>query len=71
MEATSIIFGIVGLVIGGVISYFLAKKSVDKENQILIDNAKRKAEGLIEDATKKVKQLKRKKYSKPKKSFLN
>src|SRR5690625_358841 len=70
MEATSIIFGIVGLVIGGVISYFLAKKSVDKENQILIDNAKRKAEGLIEDATKEGEAIKKEKIFQAKEKFL-
>jgi len=70
MEATSIIFGIVGLVIGGVISYFLAKKSVDKENQILIDNAKRKAEGLIEDAIKEGEAIKKEKIFQAKEKFL-
>lgn len=70
MEATSIIFGVVGLVIGGVISYFLAKKSVDKENQILIDNAKRKAEGLIEDATKEGEAIKKEKIFQAKEKFL-
>src|SRR5690554_2283117 len=70
MEATSIIFGIVGLVIGGVISYFLAKKSVDEENQILIDNAKRKAEGLIEDAIKEGEAIKKEKIFQAKEKFL-
>lgn len=70
MEATSIIFGIVGLMIGAVVSYFLAKKSVDKENQILIDNAKRKAEGLIVDATKEGEAIKKEKIFQAKEKFL-
>lgn len=70
MEATSIIFGIVGLLIGAVVSYFLAKKSVDKENQILIDNAKRKADGLIEDATKEGEAIKKEKIFQAKEKFL-
>lgn len=70
MEATSIIFGIVGLMIGAIVSYFLAKKSVDKENQILIDNAKRKAEGLIVDATKEGEAIKKEKIFQAKEKFL-
>lgn len=70
MEVITIIAGIVGLVIGAVVSYFLAKKSVDKENQILIDNAKREAQVLVEDATKEGEAIKKEKIFQAKEKFL-
>lgn len=71
MEAISIIIGVViGLVVGGAISYFFAKKSVDKENQILIDEANRKAKDLINDATKEGEAIKKEKILQAKEKFL-
>lgn len=71
MEAVSTIIGVViGLVIGGAISYFFTKKSVDKENQILIDEANRKAKDLINDATKEGEAIKKEKIFQAKEKFL-
>lgn len=70
MEMTSIIVGVVGLLIGAVVSYFLAKKSVDKENQILIDEAKRRADEMINDATKEGEAIKKEKIFQAKEKFL-
>ncbi|MGB6082897.1 ribonuclease Y [Moheibacter sp.] len=70
MDTTTIIVGIAGLAIGAVISYFLAKKSVDKENQILVDNAKRKADELVSDAEKEGEAIKKEKIFQAKEKFL-
>ncbi|MDD3773286.1 MAG: ribonuclease Y [Weeksellaceae bacterium] len=70
METTSIIIGLIGLIIGAAVSYFLAKKSVDKENQILIDEAKRKADDLISEATKEGEAIKKEKIFQAKEKFL-
>lgn len=65
-----IIIGIAGLAIGAVISYFLAKKSVDKENQILIDNAERKAKEIVSDAEREGEAIKKEKIFQAKEKFL-
>lgn len=70
MEPISIIIGIAGLAIGAIVSYFLAKKSVDKENQILIDDARRRAEELINDATKEGEAVKKEKIFQAREKFL-
>lgn len=70
MDTTTIIVGILALMIGAVVSYFLAKKSVDKENQILIDNAKRKAEEIVNDAEKEGEAIKKEKIFQAKEKFL-
>lgn len=70
METITIIVGIVGLVIGAVVSYFFAKKSVDQQNQILIDEAKRKAEEIINDAQKEGEAIKKEKIFQAKEKFL-
>ncbi len=71
MDVTIIIIaGIAGFLIGGAISYFLAKKSVDKQNQIMIDDAKRKSKELINDATKEGEAIKKEKIFQAKEKFL-
>lgn len=70
METVSIITGIVGLLVGATISYFLAKRSVDKENQILVDDAKRKAEEIVNDAIKEGDAVKKEKIFQAKEKFL-
>src|SRR5690606_20778026 len=71
MDTTmTIIVGIAGLVIGAVVSYFLAKKSVDKENQILVDDAKRKAKEIVSDAEKEGEAIKKEKIFQAKEKFL-
>src|SRR5690606_41370065 len=70
MDMTTIIVGIVALAIGAVVSYFLAKKSVNKENHILVDNAKRKADELISDAEKEGEAIKKEKIFQAKEKFL-
>src|SRR5690606_6664960 len=70
MDTATIIVGILALIIGAVVSYFLAKKSVDKENQILIDNAKRKAEEIVNDAEKEGEAIKKEKIFQAKEKFL-
>ena len=70
MDTMSIITGIVGLAIGAIVSYFLAKKSVDKENQILVDDARRRAEELINDATREGEAIKKEKIFQAKEKFL-
>ncbi|MFA7448848.1 MAG: ribonuclease Y [Weeksellaceae bacterium] len=70
MDTMSIITGIAGLVIGAIVSYFLAKKSVDKENQILVDDARRRAEELINDATREGEAIKKEKIFQAKEKFL-
>ena len=66
----SIIIGIVAFLIGAVISYFLAKKSVDKENQILIDDARRKAAEFVSDAEREGEAIKKEKIFQAKEKFL-
>lgn len=66
----SIIIGIAAFLIGAVISYFLAKKSVDKENQILIDDARRKAAELVSDAEREGEAIKKEKIFQAKEKFL-
>ncbi|MDD3458377.1 MAG: ribonuclease Y, partial [Weeksellaceae bacterium] len=70
MEMTSIIVGIAGLIIGAVVSYFLAKKSVDKQNQILIDEAERKAREIINDADREGEAIKKERIFQAKEKFL-
>jgi len=67
---TSIIVGIAGLIIGAVVSYFLAKKSVDKQNQILIDEAERKAREIINDADREGEAIKKERIFQAKEKFL-
>ncbi len=66
----SIIIGIAAFLIGAVISYFLAKKSVDKENQILIDDARRKAAEFVSDAEREGEAIKKEKIFQAKEKFL-
>ncbi|MFA5619519.1 MAG: ribonuclease Y [Weeksellaceae bacterium] len=70
METTGIIIGIVGLLIGAAIGYFLAKKSVDEQNQILIDEAKRKAGEIIGDAEREGEAVKKEKIFQAREKFL-
>src|SRR5690606_29714495 len=70
MDVTTIIIGIAAFLIGGLISYFLSKKSVDKQNQILIDEAKRKANDLVNDAKKEGEAIKKEKIFQAREKFL-
>lgn len=47
------IFGIIGLVIGAVLAYFLAKKATDNKNELLLEEAKRKADEIEQQALQK------------------
>ena len=66
----TIIIAIVTLIIGAAVGYFLSKKSVDKQNQELIDEATRKAQNLINDAEKDGEAIKKEKIF-PKKLLTN
>ncbi|MEG0188398.1 MAG: Rnase Y domain-containing protein, partial [Algoriella sp.] len=67
---TTIIIAIVTLIVGAVVGYFLSKKSVDKQNQDLIDEATRKAQVLINDAEKDGETIKKEKIFQAKEKFL-
>ncbi|GEM51237.1 ribonuclease Y [Empedobacter brevis] len=66
----TIIIAIVTLIVGAVVGYFLSKKSVDKQNQELIDEATRKAQTLINDAEKDGEAIKKEKIFQAKEKFL-
>lgn len=66
----SIIVGITGLLIGAAAGYFLAKKSVDKQNQILIDEAQRRAKEIISDSEREGEAIKKEKIFQAKEKFL-
>ena len=66
----TIIIAIVTLIIGAAVGYFLSKKSVDKQNQELIDEATRKAQNLINDAEKDGEAIKKEKIFQAKEKFL-
>lgn len=66
----SIIIGIAGLLTGAVISYFITKKSVDQQNQILIDEAERKAKEIISESEREGEAIKKEKIFQAKEKFL-
>ncbi len=66
----TIIVAIVTLIVGAAVGYFLSKKSVDKQNQELIDEATRKAQTLINDAEKDGEAIKKEKIFQAKEKFL-
>lgn len=70
MEMISIIIGIAGLLTGAVISYFITKKSVDQQNQILIDEAERKAKEIISESEREGEAIKKEKIFQAKEKFL-
>lgn len=70
MDTLSIIIAFVALIIGAVVGYFLSKKSVDKHNQELIDEATRRANSLINDAEKDGETIKKEKILQAKEKFL-
>lgn len=70
MDIISIVIGIVALLIGAAIGYFLSKKSVDKENQILVDTASSKAKEIINDAEREGEAIKKEKIFQAKEKFL-
>ena len=59
MDGLTIVIGIIALLVGAAIGYFLSKKSVDKENQLLIDQAKNQAETIIKGAQKEGEDIKK------------
>lgn len=67
---TSIIFGLAGILIGAAVGYFLAKKSVDKQNQILIDDAQRRAKEIVSDSEREGEAIKKEKIFQAKEKFL-
>ncbi|MFA7616719.1 MAG: ribonuclease Y [Moheibacter sp.] len=70
MEMTSIIFGLAGILIGAAVGYFLAKQSVDKQNQILIDDAQRRAKEIVSDSEREGEAIKKEKIFQAKEKFL-
>ncbi|MBW7871298.1 MAG: ribonuclease Y [Flavobacteriia bacterium] len=70
MEMTSIIIGLAGILIGAAVGYFLAKKSVDKQNQILIDDAQRRAKEIVSDSEREGEAIKKEKIFQAKEKFL-
>lgn len=70
MEMTSIIIGLAGILIGAAVGYFLAKKSVDKQNQILIDDAQRRAKEVVSDSEREGEAIKKEKIFQAKEKFL-
>ncbi len=67
---TSIIIGLAGILIGAAVGYFLAKKSVDKQNQILIDDAQRRAKEIVSDSEREGEAIKKEKIFQAKEKFL-
>src|SRR5690606_10270669 len=65
-----IIIVIAALLIGAAIGYFLSKKSVDKENQILIDTATSKAKEIVNEAEREGEAIKKEKIFQAKEKFL-
>ena len=70
MDGLTIVIGIIALLVGAAIGYFLSKKSVDKENQLLIDQAKNQAETIIKSAQKEGEDIKKEKVFQAKEKFL-
>ncbi|SMC50692.1 ribonuclease Y [Moheibacter sediminis] len=70
MDIISIIIGIVALLIGAAIGYFLSKKSVDQQNQILVDTANSKAKEIISEAEREGETIKKEKIFQAKEKFL-
>src|SRR5690606_39499299 len=70
MEIISIIIGVVALLIGAAIGYFLSKKSVDQQNQILIDTANTKAKEIVSEAEREGEAIKKEKIFQAKEKFL-
>lgn len=56
--------------IGAAVGYFLAKKSVDKQNQILIDDAQRRAKEIVSDSEREGEAIKKEKIFQAKEKFL-
>ena len=70
MEIISIIIGVVALLAGAAIGYFLSKKSVDQQNQILIDTANTKAKEIVSEAEREGEAIKKEKIFQAKEKFL-
>lgn len=70
MEIISIIIGVVALLAGVAIGYFLSKKSVDQQNQILIDTANTKAKEIVSEAEREGEAIKKEKIFQAKEKFL-
>src|SRR5690606_11288739 len=70
MEIISIIIGVVALLAGAAIGYFLSKKSVDQQNQILIDTANTKAKEIVSEAEREGEAVKKEKIFQAKEKFL-
>ncbi|WP_395091909.1 ribonuclease Y [Vaginella massiliensis] len=70
MDGLTILIGIITLLVGAAIGYFLSKKSVDKENQLLIDQAKNQADTIIKEAQKEGEDIKKEKIFQAKEKFL-
>lgn len=70
MDIISIIIGIVALLIGAAIGYFLSKKSVDQQNQILVDTANSKAKEIVSEAEREGETIKKEKIFQAKEKFL-
>jgi len=67
---TVIVAALVALIIGSVIGFLLGKSALTKANQIEIDDAKRKATQLLEDANSKSEAIKKEKMLQAKENFL-
>lgn len=65
-----VLIGVIALLVGATIGYFLSKKSVDKENQLLIEQAKQQADALIKEAQKEGENIKKEKIFQAKEKFL-
>lgn len=65
-----VLIGVIALLVGAAIGYFLSKKSVDKENQLLIEQAKQQADALIKEAQKEGENIKKEKIFQAKEKFL-
>ncbi|WP_068598696.1 ribonuclease Y [Vaginella massiliensis] len=70
MDGLTILIGIITLLVGAAIGYFLSKKSVDKENQLLIDQAKNQADTIIKEAQKEGEDIKKEIIFQAKEKFL-
>lgn len=70
MEIITIVVGLAGLIIGGVIAHFLTKKSVDEQNRLLIEDANRRAKEIIDSAEKDGENIKKEKIFQAKEKFL-
>ncbi|KPH13044.1 ribonuclease Y [Chryseobacterium sp. ERMR1:04] len=70
MTITTIIVGVICLVIGAVIGILFSKSSLNTKGQFIIDDAKKNAENLVEKANVQAESIKKEKNLQAKEKFL-